>query len=204
MRVVLAGCFVFGTIVLVAVLVGSLIPKAPPSLIAAASVGAMLGTLILAMRLFNRAGAHPLGLKSHEQQVAELEANGLLLSERFTASRAFSVEEFEDEGSHYFVALTDSRVLFLSGQYLYDYEPLDEDEGLTPRRFPCRSFTVRWHRTGGYTVDLVCDGEVLEPEATLPAFGPDLYRAGFIPADRTVIADRTYEALKQQFRGRGS
>ena len=50
------------------------------------------------------------------------------MSERFTASRAFAVEEFEDEGSHYFVDLTDNRVLFLSGQYLYDYEPLEDAE----------------------------------------------------------------------------
>ena len=203
MRVVLAGCFVFGTMALVAVFIVSFMPKAPSALLGVVAAGTLIGATLLATRMFNRAGVHPLGFKSPEQQVAELEKDGLLLSERFTASRAFAVEEFEDEGSHYFVGLTDNRVLFLSGQYLYEYEPLDDGGGTAPRRFPCRSFTVRWHRTGNYTVDLVCDGAAFEPEATLPAFGLDAYRAGIIPEDRTVIADRTYEQLKQKFRGRG-
>ncbi len=43
MRVLLAGCFVFGTMALVALLVGNLIPKAHPSLIAVVSVETMLG-----------------------------------------------------------------------------------------------------------------------------------------------------------------
>ena len=63
MRVLLAGCFVFGTMALVAVLVGNLIPRAHTSLIAVVSIGTMLGTLFLAQRLFNRPGVHPLGLK---------------------------------------------------------------------------------------------------------------------------------------------
>ena len=62
--------------------------------------------------------------------------------------RAFGVKEFEDEGLHYFLELTDGRVLVLSGQYLYDYEAISDDsETNRPRAFPCSEFTLRRHKT---------------------------------------------------------
>ena len=36
---------------------------------------------------------------------------------------------------------------FLSGQYLYDYEPISDDpDANEARSFPCTEFTVRRHR----------------------------------------------------------
>ena len=71
------------------------------------------------------------------------------------------MEEFEDEGLHYFIELVDGRVLFLSGQYLYDYEPISDDpESNQPRSFPCTEFTVRRHKNDGCVVDLLRAGTV--------------------------------------------
>ena len=53
--------------------------------------------------------------------LARLESQGLLLRQRFRANRAFGVDELEDEGSHYVIELEDRSVLFLSGQYLYEF-----------------------------------------------------------------------------------
>lgn len=75
------------------------------------------------------------------------------MSEAYRVKRAFQVEEFEDEGSHYYIELDDRRVLFLSGQYLYDYDSEDP-----PRAFPCTEFVVRRHRTKGYVVDISLSG----------------------------------------------
>jgi hypothetical protein len=204
MRVVLAGCFSFVAMLLSVGVLAVLEPKAPAPLVGMLAGGVLVGAAVVAVRLFNPRGVHPLGFKSPEQHVAELQRGGLLMSERFTASRAFGIQEFEDEGIHYFVGLTDGRVLFLSGQYLYDYEPLVDTEGSCPRRFPCGSFTVRWHRTEHYTVDLVCEGVAFEPEVTLPSFTTHDYRAGVIPRDRAVITDRTYDALKEAFSRAGA
>ena len=73
----------------------------------------------------------------------------LIVDTPFQATRAFGVEDYGDEGSHYFLELADgSGILALCGQYLYAYEPITDDPELNqPRRFPCTSFTVRRHRT---------------------------------------------------------
>lgn len=122
---------------------------------------------------------------------------GLLISESFRARRAFQVEEFDDEGSHYFVELEDERVLYLSGQCLYEYEPITDDSELNqPRRFPCSLFTVRRHKNDGCLIDIVCSGEVLEPEFVAPHFDKIDVKRGLIPEDGQIFRDKTYEQLK--------
>ena len=82
------------------------------------------------------------------------------------------MEEFEDEGLHYFVELDDGSVLYLTGQMLWDYGPMSEgdedDEFPHYRQFPCTEFEVLRHAREGYIVELVCRGKVLEPEVVLP------------------------------------
>jgi len=94
-----------------------------------------------------------------------LKEDGLLATTDFQARRAFGVQEYEDEGLHYFLELSDGRVLFLSGQYLYEYEPCEDDpENREPRRFPCTDFTILRHKVEGHVMELICRGTVLEPE----------------------------------------
>ena len=133
--------------------------------------------------------------KSFDQQVEELEDRGLLASTEYHATRAFGVEEFEDEGLSYFLELTDGRVLFLSGQYLYEYEPGAKEK--RPRAFPCSDFSVRRHKTEKYVVDLQCRGRVLEPEAIAKPFSESDWEEGRLPEDGEVIANMTYDAVKR-------
>lgn len=134
---------------------------------------------------------------SFDEQILQLEREGLIQSESFRAKRAFQVEEREDEGSHYYLELEDGSVLFLTGQYLYDYEPIDDDPELNqPRRFPCTEFTVRWHRRKDYSIDILCGGQVIEPEVMAPPFND--FRDDRIPEDRQIITGRSYEQLKQE------
>jgi hypothetical protein len=124
----------------------------------------------------------------------ELDAQGLLVPTSFRADRAFRVDEFSQEGPHYFLELDAGGVLHLSGRYLYDYEPLN---GL-PRRFPCTQFTVRRHAEVGYVVDLICCGLVIEPEVEAPPYSAqdfDLYR---VPADGVILDNLTFDQLRQQ------
>jgi hypothetical protein len=124
----------------------------------------------------------------------ELEAQGLLVLTSFRADRAFRVDEFSQEGPHYFLELDAGGVLHLSGRYLYDYEPV---KGL-PRRFPCTQFTLRRHAEVGYVVDLICGGIVIEPEVEAPPYSAqdfDLYR---VPADGVILDDLTFDQLRLQ------
>jgi len=203
MRIIGAGLFVFAGVFLMVALVGSqkALDRAPSWLIGLGISLVMLALMVLSLWLFNPRGSNPLGRMTEEEHLRELGRLGLLESTAFRATRAFGVEEFEDEGLHYFLELTDGRVLFLSGQYLYDYEA-NPDTGTTRRLFPCTEFTVRRHKNEGYAVEIVCGGTVLEPEVMAPSFGKDVWRRNRVPEDGRVISDITYDGLKQQMSGR--
>ena len=198
MRLIGAGLFVFFGMLLMVVLLGN--QKAPSWLVGSGIAAVMAALMVLALWLFNPRGSNPFGRMTEEEHLRELERLGLLESTAFRATRAFGVEEFEDEGLHYFLELTDGRVLFLSGQYLYDYEA-NPDTGTTQRSFPCTEFTVRRHKNEGYAVEIVCAGAVLEPEVMAPSFGKKVWQRNRIPEDGQVITDIPYDRLKQQMSG---
>lgn len=131
--------------------------------------------------------------------VEQLEAKGLLAQDAFQARRAFQIEEFEDEGSHYVIELQNGSVLYLNGQYLYDYEPITDDPKLNqPRTFPCAEFTVRRHKLSGDGIDIICRGEVIEPECLAPSFDEADFKRGRIPEDGQIITDKSYEDLERE------
>lgn len=80
--------------------------------------------------------------------------------------------------------------------YLYDYEPITDDEELNqPRAFPCTEFIVRRHKKEGYVAESLCSGTVLEPEVVAPPVGKGVERASAIPEDGKVISGRTYDQI---------
>lgn len=157
--------------------------------------------LTVAMVVFNRSGYRP-GFRrtSLEEHINELDAKGEISRESFQARRAFAVEEIEDEGSHYYVELVDGRVLYLNGQYLYDYEPIvDEPELNQARLFPCTEFVVLRHKQDGYVLRIECAGSVIEPEVTTAPFTRMEMRDGIgIPEDGEIFPGRPYDALKRR------
>jgi hypothetical protein len=108
MRLVGAGIFVYASMLL---LVGALgawnaFVRGPPWLVGIGIAVFMIGMVVLSAWLFNRRGASPFGRKTAEEHIRELEEAGQLESTAFRATRAFGVEESEDEGLHYFLELT--------------------------------------------------------------------------------------------------
>jgi len=133
--------------------------------------------------------------KSEAERIAELEKTGVLQREHFRAIRAFAVEEFEDEGSQYFIELEDKRVLFLIGQYLWYSEPFDNSPTYsTPRTFPCTEFEILRHQITKDAWEIHCLGTVIKPECTTPHF-TDIDQ---IPEDGTIISDRSYDEIKME------
>ena len=199
MRVIAAGLFVFLGLLAAVALLGSMgaHDRAPEWLVASSLVLLLFALLASALWLFNAKGSDPFGRLTREQHIQELLGLGLLESTTFRATRAFGVEEYEDEGVHYFIELVDRRVLFLSGQYLYDFEPMTDAGGNRQRSFPCSEFTVRRHLKERFVVDIECGGDVLEPDVILPPFTNEDWRGHRVPEDGRVIADTTYDALKE-------
>jgi hypothetical protein len=132
--------------------------------------------------------------KSTEEIIAELEAKNLVRRDAFRACRAFQVEEMEDEGSNYFVELEDGHTLFISGQFLYEYEPLEPDE---PRCFPCTEFEIVRRTDSGDVLYFICGGQAFEPEVLAPAFTIEDFQTGWTPENFEIIA-KSYETLKQE------
>jgi hypothetical protein len=198
MRVISAAVFVFALMLGLAGLASYLNLFLYPRI-----TGIAIGILTLlgclgALALFNKRGSDFFGQTIPEEHLHDLESQELLLDEDFVALRAFEVEEFEDEGMHFFVELQDERVLFLSGQYLYDYEPINARNGLKPRRFPCSEFTVRRHKDKNYVADLICRGKVLEPESLAPPFTDQEWREDKVPSDGEIITRISFDQLKKQ------
>ncbi|MEF9404779.1 MULTISPECIES: hypothetical protein [Ralstonia solanacearum species complex] len=155
----------------------------------------ILGSLLVAAYVFNRLGLRRKPLTEH---LAELDAKGRLVRQRFQATRAFAVEAFEDEGLHFYIELADGRVLYLNGQYLYDYEPITDDpEFNQARSFPCTEFAVLRHKDAGYVLHIDCAGTVLEPGIMAQPFGRADFRRG-MPEDGEIIVDESYERIKRQ------
>ena len=121
---------------------------------------------------------------------------GLLEDQTFSARRAFKVEEYEDEGLHFFIELSDGRVLYLSGQYLYDYAETGDDPDLSqPASFPCTEFVVRRHKTERWVHSLVCRGSYLAPVETLPAFSQTFVKTYDMPSDGDILTE-SFEQLR--------
>lgn len=194
LRLLGAGLFVFASTAGFVVLLCWLFPKAPPWPVIPISLAGFFGSIVAALVLFHGKWAHR---RTEEEIFADrlrLEQSGMLISESYKALRAFQMEEFEDEGSHYFLELEDHSVLYLSGQFLYEYEPLKKKS----RRFPCAQFTIRRHKDDGFIVDLLCSGEILEPEMIAPPLKVDeLEKYGSI-ADGQIIQAKSYDEIKAE------
>jgi hypothetical protein len=135
-------------------------------------------------------------LSRAQESAEQLEQEGLLISTEFHATRAFQVEELHDEGSNYFIELRDGSVLFLSGHYFHEHEPLELDNRVVQEReFPCTEFVVRRNEDGS-GVDIQCRGRVLEPEVVTPPFLDEDFKNMALPKDGDVILSFTYDELK--------
>jgi hypothetical protein len=111
------------------------------------------------------------------------------------------VEEFEDEGSQYYLALTDGRVLFVSGQWLYEYEDGEDEDGKpTSARFPCRRFTIERAAKSGLFLGLIPQGPSFPPSDTLPPFTDEQHGAGTVPDDGDLLSV-DFESLRKRRAG---
>ena len=127
-------------------------------------------------------------LKPGDFSSPDFEKLGLLVGEDFSARRVFEVEEYEDEGLHFFLELEDGRVLFLCGQYLYDYQEVSDDPELNQRAtFPCAKFAVRRHKTEHWVHSIIRHGPYLKPEAKLPHYSKAYQKAFGFPSDGEIF-----------------
>ena len=193
MRKVFAGLFVFAGMIVGIDLISGIWGDTFPIWTMVLFIGLYLPMVFaLAYFLFNLGVPRPWTLTAADI-ARRLDEQGLLVAEQFRAVRALEVvDEFDDEGLSYFLELESGGVLFLSGQYLYDYDARTDRS----RAFPSTEFTVRLHKEKGHVVDIVCGGTVLEPEPVATPFRDVDFKDGKVPEDGEIIRDRTYDEIK--------
>ena len=98
-------------------------PCSASALLPPALLLSLFGAIAVAHVLFQKKLTFTRTEKEIQAERDKLEQLGLLVHQSFRALRAFQLEEFEDEGSQYFLELEDHSVFYLSGQFLYEYEP---------------------------------------------------------------------------------
>ena len=139
--------------------------------------------------------------KKRSNPIEELEEKGLAEVEEFRALRSFEVDEFEDEGLHFFLELEGGGVLFLCGQYLYDYQEITDDDELNQNAtFPCAHFRIKRHKVERWVYEVEPLSPYIPPEEKLPHYCKAYIKKHGFPEDGTVYA-QSYEELKAEIRG---
>lgn len=197
MHLLAAALFAFGGMAALAMLFGALDLLEGPSFAPILLFVVLQGLIVaLAYFLFNP------GFPSIE----ELESRGLVEETHYRAKRAFGIEDYNDEGPHYVVELEDGRVLYLVGQYLYEYEPITDDSEPDlnePRKFPCTEFVLFRHKQKGHVLDLKCGGQVLELETIFSVKKPFAVLEqllGHFPKDGETIDFLSHSTLREMIR----
>lgn len=166
-------------------------------------IGVEVATVILSPGSgtpFNILGAGGMLSPSKDYSPDALLRRGEAEREEFLITRTIVVEDNGASGEAYFCQLgNDAGVLLLSGQYLYDFEAIEEVESSNgeevPRRFPATRFsTIRSTRDGGL-YDLVPEGEVFEPERAFPCYPKGLHQKLDQLLDGYVWKDRNLDEI---------
>lgn len=140
----------------------------------------------------------PLLSKERDAHARDLAA-GTAVRFTFDVVDAIRVEEFEDEGSAYYLKLADGRVLFLQGQYLYEYEAAHEGEDGKPvrARFPADRFTIERTAGSGLVLGITDFGGLIPVSGVLPPFTVDERRDDSIPNDGDILRI-DFESLRRR------
>ena len=137
-----------------------------------AGVGGFTAYLYL-RHLFTRAAAADRAAGRHDAEAGEVDET------RFEIVDAIEVAEEEDEGKHYYLRLIDGRVLFLSGQYLY--------EPVAAGRFPSTRITVVRAPDSGVVLSLRPEGDGLAASSVRPSFAEREHARGRVPDDGAIL-----------------
>lgn len=123
--------------------------------------------------------------KPNTDTMEEAMMQGELSSAEYDVHEAVFIHEYEDEGDHYLLAISEDKTLSLVGQYLH----INAMEG----RFPSTRIRLFWHRTKEYTFYVEPIGERLMPSQSLKLEEEEMFK---LPDDREVIAQPLSDVLK--------
>ena len=108
---------------------------------------------------------------------------------RYEVTDAIRVEEFEDEGTGFYLRLKDGRTLFLVGQHFYELE----DE----KKFPCTTFEIAETPNAKWPLGFTCTGAYFPPSLRRGPFPESEVKSGRTPCDGDLL-EVDFESLKKE------
>lgn len=118
---------------------------------------------------------------------------GQLVSENYHVQQAVAIEEVDDEGLHYLLAVDSDKTLYLNGQYLYD--PVERGE------FPSTNIHVFRNRQTGSVFGIDPQGTPVSVSTTLPPLLAATRTNPWLLDDYKLLEcslDAVVDVLKQQ------
>lgn len=139
---------------------------------------------------------------SPDDHLTKLEASGKAVREQYEATQALTVEVLNTGSIMHFIDVGQERILCLSGQYYFEFEPYDDDPELNQtRRFPTESFSLLRHRKTGDVLSLIPGSNVLEPTVCDPVAWPEkLVDLGFEIEDGEIVSGPNMDEIRQVLR----
>lgn len=107
--------------------------------------------------------------------------DGDLLTTEYEACAVAQIEESEDEGLHFFVAVKSGETIFLSGQYLHDL--------VERNMFPSERFRIFKNKTTGESYGIEPTGARLVNWSTFGLFAAESSSANLFPKDGVLYSE---------------
>lgn len=95
-------------------------------------------------------------------------ATGQAMTAEYTVTEALELPEFEDEGTGYFLTLSDGRILYVQGQDLYPDAPEAASAEPSAAKFPATSIQYSYAPKSGIRLSISPAGDYLPPRKLKP------------------------------------
>lgn len=106
---------------------------------------------------------------------------------QYTAVEAIRVEEREDEGTGFFLKLSDGQILFLCGEHFYQLED--------QKRFPSEQFELVIAPNSMWSLNFEASGDYLPVTYSRPPFPEKTWKEGTLPCEGDLFVG-DFDALK--------
>jgi hypothetical protein len=137
-----------------------------------------------------------------EQHLAQLEATGKAVRERYRMNRALTFEDLATGCLVHVIDLGDGRLLCLYGQDYYGFEPHhDEPEDPQPRRFPTTEFSLLRDARSRAVLALTPGTQIVEPTQCAAIAKPNkLHDLGIRLEDGELISGLAFDTVERALR----
>ncbi|MFH2043851.1 MAG: hypothetical protein ABIK92_01745 [Pseudomonadota bacterium] len=115
--------------------------------------------------IFNEGFIRKLKRQTDKEYMKELLDKGKAKKETYNVDSALYFDDLNTGCAVHLLDIGNNQILCLYGQYLYDFEPINDDPEINqPRKFPTKEFSQIKRLKDNYILELIPGNEVVEPK----------------------------------------